>query len=43
MAEFSGFAQLQPGVEKVEGGSFDPTKANYTGVSIAGKPVVPRR
>jgi hypothetical protein len=30
-------AQLQPGVEKVEGGSFDPTKANYTGVSIGGQ------
>lgn len=34
---FLDLAQLQPGVEKVEGGSFDPTKANYTGVSIAGQ------
>src|SRR5262249_45451730 len=29
--------QLQPGTEKVDGVSFDPTKANYTGVSIAGQ------
>lgn len=34
---FLDLAQLQPGVEKVEGGTFDPTKANYTGVSIAGQ------
>jgi hypothetical protein len=34
---FLDLAQLQPGVEKVEGGSFDPTKANYTGISIAGQ------
>ncbi|MCA1642562.1 MAG: carboxypeptidase regulatory-like domain-containing protein [Acidobacteria bacterium] len=34
---FLDLAQLQPGVEKVEGSSFDPTKANYTGVSIAGQ------
>ena len=34
---FLDLAQLQPGVEKVEGGSFDPTKANYTGVSIGGQ------
>jgi hypothetical protein len=34
---FLDLAQLQPGVEKVEGGSFDPTKANYTGVSVAGQ------
>ena len=34
---FLDLAQLQPGVEKVEGGNFDPTKANYTGVSIAGQ------
>jgi len=34
---FLDLAQLQPGVERVEGGSFDPTKANYTGISIAGQ------
>ncbi|MCA1613415.1 MAG: carboxypeptidase regulatory-like domain-containing protein, partial [Acidobacteria bacterium] len=34
---FLDLAQLQPGVEKVEGGSFDPTKANYTGISVAGQ------
>src|ERR1044072_7400490 len=34
---FLDLAQLQPGVEKVEGGSFDPTKDNYPGVSIAGQ------
>ena len=34
---FLDLAQLQPGTEKVDGGSFDPTKANYTGVSIAGQ------
>ncbi|HKP73542.1 MAG TPA: carboxypeptidase regulatory-like domain-containing protein [Pyrinomonadaceae bacterium] len=34
---FLDLAQLQPGVEKVEGGNFDPTKANYTGVSIGGQ------
>ncbi len=34
---FLDLAQLQPGVEKVDGASFDPTKANYTGVSIAGQ------
>ena len=34
---FLDLAQLQPGVEKVEGGTFDPTKANYTGVSIGGQ------
>ena len=34
---FLDLAQLQPGVEKVDGGGFDPTKANYTGVSIAGQ------
>jgi hypothetical protein len=34
---FLDLAQLQPGVEKVEGSSFDPTKANYTGVSIGGQ------
>jgi hypothetical protein len=34
---FLELAQLQPGVEKVDGASFDPTKANYTGVSIAGQ------
>lgn len=34
---FLDLAQLQPGTEKVDGGNFDPTKANYTGVSIAGQ------
>jgi hypothetical protein len=34
---FLDLAQLQPGTEKVDGGGFDPTKANYTGVSIAGQ------
>ncbi len=34
---FLDLAQLQPGVEKVEGGHFDLTKANYTGISIAGQ------
>ncbi|HEY9402094.1 MAG TPA: carboxypeptidase regulatory-like domain-containing protein [Pyrinomonadaceae bacterium] len=34
---FLDLAQLQPGVETVSGGSFDPTKANYTGISIAGQ------
>jgi Carboxypeptidase regulatory-like domain len=34
---FLDLAQLQPGTEKVDGGSFDPTKANYTGVSIGGQ------
>ncbi|HYJ91217.1 MAG TPA: carboxypeptidase-like regulatory domain-containing protein, partial [Pyrinomonadaceae bacterium] len=34
---FLDLAQLQPGTEKVEGASFDPTKANFTGVSIGGQ------
>ena len=34
---FLDLAQLQPGTEKVDAGSFDPTKANFTGVSIAGQ------
>ena len=34
---FLDLAQLQPGTERVDGASFDPTKANYTGVSIAGQ------
>jgi carboxypeptidase family protein len=34
---FLDLAQLQPGTEKVDGGTFDPTKANYTGISIAGQ------
>src|SRR5260370_33613784 len=34
---FLDLAQLQPGTEKVDGINFDPTKANYTGVSIAGQ------
>ena len=33
---FLDLAQLQPGVERVEGGSFDPTKVNYH-ISIAGQ------
>lgn len=34
---FLDLAQLQPGTEKVDGGTFDPTKANFTGISIAGQ------
>ena len=34
---FLDLARLQPGAETVDGASFDPTKANYTGVSIAGQ------
>jgi hypothetical protein len=34
---FLDLAQLQPGTEKVDGGNFDPTKANFTGVSIGGQ------
>src|SRR6476620_946927 len=34
---FLDLAQLQPGAERVDGGSFDPTKANFTGVSIGGQ------
>ncbi|MEP6849880.1 MAG: carboxypeptidase regulatory-like domain-containing protein [Acidobacteriota bacterium] len=34
---FLDLAQLQPGTEKVEGASIDPTKANFTGVSIGGQ------
>jgi hypothetical protein len=34
---FLDLARLQPGTETVDGASFDPTKANYTGVSIAGQ------
>lgn len=34
---FLDLAQLQPGAERVDGASFDPTKANYTGVSIGGQ------
>jgi hypothetical protein len=34
---FLDLAQLQPGTEKVDGGSFDPTKANFTGISIGGQ------
>src|SRR5262245_38386903 len=30
-------ARLQPGIEIQEGRAFDPTKARYTGVSIAGR------
>jgi hypothetical protein len=30
-------ARLQPGVEIVDGKTFDPTKTRYTGVSIAGR------
>jgi hypothetical protein len=34
---FLDLAQLQPGTERMDGASFDPTKANFTGVSIAGQ------
>lgn len=34
---FLDLARLQPGAEAVDGASFDPTKANYTGVAIAGQ------
>jgi hypothetical protein len=34
---FLDLAQLQPGTEKMDGGSFDPTKANFTGISIGGQ------
>jgi hypothetical protein len=34
---FLDLAQLQPGTEKVDGASFDPTKANYTGVAVGGQ------
>lgn len=34
---FLDLAQLQPCVETVAGGGFDPTKAIYTGISIAGQ------
>ena len=33
---FLDLAQLQPGVQALDGGGFDPTKNGYTGVSIAG-------
>ncbi|HKP68133.1 MAG TPA: carboxypeptidase regulatory-like domain-containing protein [Pyrinomonadaceae bacterium] len=34
---FLDLAQLQPGTERVDGGSFDPTKANFTGISVGGQ------
>ncbi|HKX83869.1 MAG TPA: carboxypeptidase regulatory-like domain-containing protein, partial [Pyrinomonadaceae bacterium] len=34
---FLDLAQLQPGTEKLDGGSFDPTKANFTGISVGGQ------
>jgi hypothetical protein len=34
---FLDLARLQPGAETIEGGGFDPTKANYTGVSLGGQ------
>lgn len=34
---FLDLARLQPGAETVDGATFDPIKANYTGVSIAGQ------
>jgi hypothetical protein len=34
---FLDLARLQPGAETVDGASFDPTKANYTGVSLGGQ------
>jgi hypothetical protein len=33
---FLDLAQLEPGVQTVDGGNFDPTKNGFTGVSIAG-------
>jgi hypothetical protein len=33
---FLDLARLQPGAETVDGGGFDPTKANYTGVALGG-------
>ncbi|HKF57583.1 MAG TPA: carboxypeptidase regulatory-like domain-containing protein [Blastocatellia bacterium] len=33
---FLDLAQLEPGVQTLDGGGFDPTKNGYTGVSIAG-------
>lgn len=33
---FLDLARLEPGAESVDGGGFDPTKANYTGVSLGG-------
>ena len=34
---FLDLAQLQPGTEKIDAGAFDPTKANFTGISIGGQ------
>ncbi len=34
---FLNLAALEPGAEAVDGGGFDPTKANYTGVSLGGQ------
>jgi hypothetical protein len=34
---FLDLAGLQPGASAVDGASFDPTKANYTGVSLGGQ------
>jgi hypothetical protein len=33
---FLDLASLQPGVQTIEGGAFDPTKNGFTGVSVAG-------
>ncbi|HSR66842.1 MAG TPA: TonB-dependent receptor [Acidobacteriota bacterium] len=34
---FLDLAQTQPGVQLVDGGSFDPTKNQFTGISVAGR------
>ena len=34
---FLDLARLQPGAETIDGAGFDPTKANYTGVSLGGQ------
>jgi len=34
---FLDLAQLQPGVQIVDGGSFDPTKNQFTGISVGGR------
>jgi hypothetical protein len=34
---FLDLAQLQPGVQTVDGGSFDPTKNQFAGVSVGGR------
>lgn len=34
---FLDLAQLEPGVQIVDGGTFDPTKNQFTGISVAGR------